>query len=58
MTSALRPLVRELAIFYYRRALAEINPTHADVPLIVRSLHSLLAERHRPTCFIRRIEWL
>jgi hypothetical protein len=56
--AALRPLVREASIAFYRWALAEISPTHEDVPYIVNRLHTLMAERHQQTCFIRRIEWL
>lgn len=42
---AIRPLIREARLFYLRWALAEIHPLHDDVPMIVRSIHSLMAER-------------
>lgn len=42
---SLRPLWRELALIYHRRALREIDPMHADVPLIVLTIHRLEAER-------------
>jgi len=45
LLQAIRPLWRELAIKYYRRALKEISPLHPDVPHIVHRLRALLDER-------------
>lgn len=42
---SLRPIWRELSILFYRRALAEIDPMHRDVPVIVLTLHALHNER-------------
>jgi hypothetical protein len=42
---ALRPLLRELALAYYRRALREIDPLHDDVPYIVHRINTLTFER-------------
>lgn len=47
MIAALRPLLREMALLYYRRALAEICPLHTDVPGIVLRIHALELERTR-----------
>lgn len=55
----LRPLFREASIAYYRWALREIHPLHADVPHIVHQLRHLLNERHARPCILRRtLEWL
>lgn len=35
------PFIREIRLRYYRRALAEINPLHPDVPYIVHRLAEL-----------------
>lgn len=43
--NALRPLLRELALAYYQRALREIPPLHPDVPHIVLRIRQLLDER-------------
>lgn len=42
---SLRPLWRELALLYFRRAQREIHPLHRDVPHIVLTLHRLESER-------------
>lgn len=42
---AFRPLIREMQLRYYRWALAEISPLHADVPYIVRRLNDLRRTR-------------
>lgn len=42
---AIRTLVRELKLAYFRRALREIDPLHDDVPHIVHSINRLEAER-------------
>lgn len=49
-------IYREMAIAYYRWALHDIDPTHRDVPHIVRRLHTLLEQRGpgRPGVFIHR----
>lgn len=40
-----RPLIREIALAYYSRAIREINPLHPDVPFIVHRINALTAER-------------
>lgn len=45
---AIRPLVREAQLFYFRWALREIHPLHADVPAIVLQVRRLEAERTAP----------
>lgn len=56
---ALRPLARELAIAYYRWALAEISPMHPDVPYIVHRLRRLLDDQYARPCYLRRVaQWL
>lgn len=56
---AIRPVIRELSIAYYRWALAEIDPLHEDVPFIVHRLRDLLVERNARRCYLRRgLEWL
>jgi hypothetical protein len=42
---AIRPLLREIALAYYQRALREISPLHPDVPFIVHRINSLTFER-------------
>lgn len=37
----LGPVLRLMALAYYRRALREINPMHEDVPLIVFRINEL-----------------
>lgn len=39
MTRALFPLIRAWKLLILRWALREINPTHPDVPRIVRAIH-------------------
>lgn len=57
--NAIRPLIREARIAYYRWALAEINPLHPDVPRIVHRLRSLRAERYSQPCALRAVwRWL
>jgi hypothetical protein len=46
--NAIRPLLRELALAYYQRALREIDPLHKDVPFIVLRIHTLTSERSKP----------
>jgi hypothetical protein len=50
---ALRPLIREASIAFYRWALSEINPMHPDVPQIVLTLRRLLDERYARRCYLR-----
>lgn len=45
---ALYPLVREMKLRWYERARVELqqrDPTHRDLPHIVRRIHELTAER-------------
>jgi hypothetical protein len=59
---AIRPVIREVAIAWYRWALHDLqikNPHHPDLFLIVVRLRDLLAERHAARCYLRRtVEWL
>lgn len=41
----MKPILRELRIFYYEVALSEISPLHADVPFIVMRLNDLKGQR-------------
>jgi hypothetical protein len=41
MKRALWPLWQMWALAFYRRALREIDPMHADVPLIVLKINAL-----------------
>ena len=47
MMRALRPLWRELALFYFSRAMREIHKLHPDVPYITHRIRDLTAERHQ-----------
>ena len=49
MIRAIRPLLREVALLYYRRARKEMSPLHADMPLVVLRILDLERER-RTTC--------
>lgn len=53
LRAALRPLLLELQIAYYRRASAQIHPLHPDVALVTLTLRDLLAERDgRTQCLV------
>jgi hypothetical protein len=39
--TGLRPLIDLLLLAWYRRALKEIDPLHADVPEIVHAINAL-----------------
>lgn len=45
--SAIRPLLREFSLWYFRRALKEICPMHADVPFLVHRINALTFERNQ-----------
>jgi hypothetical protein len=45
MKTALRPLIREARLFFFRWALREIDLLHEDVPMIVHAINRLEAER-------------
>lgn len=45
---ALSPLLREFKLRYYERARTELqrrDPTHADLPHVIRRIHELTAQR-------------
>ena len=44
LRAALRPLIREARLAYFRWAMREICPLHDDVPRIVLEIHRLETE--------------
>lgn len=62
MLNPIRPLVREAGIFFYRWARHDLqhkNPTHPDLPHVVRRLRDLRAERYTQPCALRAVwRWL
>jgi hypothetical protein len=60
--SAIRPLVRELSIVFYRWAQHDLqhkNPHHPDLLVIVHKLRDLYAEREASDSIYRKaIRWL
>jgi hypothetical protein len=45
VTHSLSPLIREARILYFKWAMREMGPLHADLPEAVHRLHELVSER-------------